>query len=899
MALSAGARLGPYEILSLVGVGGMGEVYRARDTRLDRTVAVKLLPADVAERPDRRARFEVEARAISSLNHPHICTLFDVGDQDGRPYLVMEYLAGETLDDRLTRGALPGHEVVRNALQIADALAHAHRSNIVHRDLKPSNVMVTPSGAKLLDFGLARRPVVEVAGGTLSTVSFDHRKLTAEGTILGTFQYMAPEQLEGKEADARTDIFAFGTLVYEMATGRKAFGGESQASLIASILTAQPPAISASRSESGLPPAVDHVVERCLAKKPDDRWQTARDLKLELEWIVGGGSAATGAPVPARTRRSRREALAWSAAVLALTMAAGVAIVGRPRPPASGDVTRFVVAPPPGATIGRGENRPRLAMSPDGRRVAFVAVNDGRSQLWVRSFDDVVPRPVPETEDAAAPFWSPDSKVLGFFAPSRKELRKVALAGGPPRTICAADFEGLADWGADGSILFSAIRDGVYRVSADGGTPTRVTTPDKSQREINHYWPSFLPDGKHFLYLATAQQADGASKAPPTLYVAALDGSDRRALPRIHSRTVYAAPGYLLFVEEGTLLAQPFDLASLRVSGDPTKLADGVSSLRTIGGGGFSVSAAGALVYLGTGDAFQVLWYDRRGNPTDTGWPLQTYGSMRISPDGQQVLVDVFDPRNGEADIWMFELDRNVPRRFASDLPSDRSAVWSPDGRRVVYTTERGASPNLFTRALDGGPIQLAVANRQPIFAEDWSSDDQWILYTMNTTETGLDLWLKPLRGDTAVRPFMASQFEETGGRFSADARWIAFASTEAGRTPEVYVAPVARPEERRQLSIGGGTSPRWARGGKELFYVSADGRSIMSVAIDSLAPFKVGRPERLFSVGPVPIARDGNRGPVYDVTSDGRRFLVTLPSGEPGSSRITVVLNWPAALKP
>jgi len=884
--------------VSLVGVGGMGEVYKARDTRLDRTVAVKLLPPEVAERADRRARFETEARAISSLSHPHICTLFDVGDDHGRPFIVMEYLDGETLDDRLTRGALPASEVVRYAVQMADALAHAHRAHIVHRDLKPANVMLTASGAKLLDFGLARRPVLELAGGGQSTLTVDQRKLTAEGTILGTFQYMAPEQLEGKEADVRTDIFAFGTLLYEMATGKKAFKGDSQASLIASILTAQPPAISAARAESGLPSAVDHVVERCLAKKPDDRWQTARDLTLELNWIAAGGSAAPAAPDPAPARRSRRELLAWSTAIISVAVAVGGAIVGRSGSPTSGDVTRFFVVPPPGATIGRGENRPRLAMSPDGRRVAFVAVNEGRSQLWVRAFDDVVPRPVPETEGAASPFWSPDSKVLGFFAPSRKELRKVALAGGPPRTICAADFEGLADWGADGSILFSAIRDGVYRVSADGGTPARVTTPDKSQREINHFWPSFLPDGKHFLYLATAQQADGASKAPPSLYVAALDGSDRRALPRIHSRTVYAAPGYLLFVEEGTLLAQPFDLTSLNVTGDATKLADGVSSLRSIGAGTFSVSAAGALAYLGTGDTFQVQWYDRRGNPTDTGWPLQTYGSMRISPDSQQVLVDVFDPRNGEADIWIFELDRNVPRRFASDPASDRSAVWSPDGRRIVYTTERGASPNLFTRALEGGPIQLVVGNRQPIFAEDWSSDDLWILYTANTTETGLDLWLKPLHGDTAARPFMASQFEETGGRFSADARWIAFASTEAGRIPEVYVAPVTRPEERRQLSIGGGTSPRWAHDGKELFYLSPDGQSVMSVAIESLAPFRVGRPARLFSVGPVPVARDGNRGPVYDVTADGRRFLVTLPSGEPASSRITVVLNWPAALQ-
>jgi hypothetical protein len=534
MALSSGVRLGPYEIVSLVGVGGMGEVYKARDTRLDRTVAVKLLPPEVAERADRRARFETEARAISSLSHPHICTLFDVGDDHGRPFIVMEYLDGETLDDRLTRGALPASEVVRYAVQMADALAHAHRAHIVHRDLKPANVMLTASGAKLLDFGLARRPVLELAGGGQSTLTVDQRKLTAEGTILGTFQYMAPEQLEGKEADVRTDIFAFGTLLYEMATGKKAFKGDSQASLIRvhSHRAAAGDLGGARRKRTAVR---RRSCGRALPReKADDRWQTARDLTLELNWIAAGGSAAPAAPDPAPARRSRRELLAWSTAIISVAVAVGGAIVGRSGSPTIGDVTRFVVVPPPGATIGRGENRPRLAMSPDGRRVAFVAVNEGRSQLWVRAFDDVVPRPVPETEGAASPFWSPDSKVLGFFAPSRKELRKVALAGGPPRTICAADFEGLADWGADGSILFSAIRDGVYRVSADGGTPARVTTPDKSQREINHFWPSFLPDGKHFLYLATAQQADGASKAPPT--------SVRRGPRRIGSARAAAHP---------------------------------------------------------------------------------------------------------------------------------------------------------------------------------------------------------------------------------------------------------------------------------------------------------------------------------------------------------------------
>jgi eukaryotic-like serine/threonine-protein kinase len=907
MTLSAGARLGPYEILSLVGVGGMGEVYRGRDTRLDRTVAIKLLPVEMAERPDRRARFEVEARAISSLSHPHICTLFDVGDQDGRPFIVMEYLAGETLDDRLTRGALAAKEVVRYALQIADALAHAHRAHIVHRDLKPSNVMLTASGsgstaapqAKLLDFGLARRPVVEAAAGTLSTVSFDQRKLTAEGTILGTFQYMAPEQLEGKEADARTDIFAFGTLIYEMATGKKAFEGTSQASLIASILTAQPPAISSTQSSDGLPPAIDHIVERCLAKNPDDRWQTARDLKLELEWIAAG-SQVGGVVAPASTPRARRrELLAWAVALVALAAAIAGAVMGRPRPSNNADVTRFVIAPASGSSIRGGEQRMPLAVSPDGRHIAYVGVTEGQTQIWVRSLDKVAAQLVPGTEGASSPFWSPDGKYIGFLATDRGELRKVALAGGPPRTICPAANETLPEWGTDGTILFTQLLDGVFRVSAEGGTPTRVTAVDKSQREINHFWPTFLPDGKHFLYLATARNSDNVSKALPSLYIAALDGSKRTLVPRIHSRTIYAATGYLLFVEEGALLAQPFDLPRLQVKGEAIRVADGVALFRSIGSSSFSVSTTGTLAYLGAGDQYQFQWYDRAGNATDPGWAKQTYGSVRISPDGQQALVDVYDPRNGESDVWIYDLARNVPRRFIADPPSDRNGVWSPDARRVLYSTERGFFPNLFTKAFDGsGEIETMVAYPAPVFPDDWSSDNQWIVFTVNTVQTFLDLWLKPLRGDGEPRKFLATSNSETGARFSPDAKWVAFSSDETNSATEVFVAPVGQPERRRQISIGGGTAPRWRRDGKELFYASADARWIMSVTIDSLAEFRVGKPTRLFTVGMTqPVVRDGNRGAVYDVTPGGDRFLVSLPYGEPLSSRINVLLNWTAAL--
>ena len=511
MRLSPGANLGPYQILSLIGIGGMGEVYKARDLRLERIVAIKLLHPELAERPDRRARFETEARAISRLNHPHVCTLFDVGHQDGAPFLVMEYLEGETLDDRLRREELPANELLRYATEIADALAHAHGEHIVHRDVKPSNVMLTASGAKLFDFGLAKSPVTEVITSA-STQSVEHQQLTAEGTLIGTFHYMAPEQLEGKAADSRSDIFAFGTVLYEMGTRRKAFDGANRATLIASILTGQPPLdrLRTRPASEGAAAwsALDHVVERCLAKNPDQRWQTARDVKLELEWIGTSGTRLTP-PAAARRPVHRREALAWTAAAVALATTAALALAlvsGRELPR---DTTRFIVAAPPGTKIGLAENRTRIAISPDGLRLAMVAfTDDGQSEIWVRSLDSVTAKPVQGTEGGQSPFWSPDSQFIGFFSPSDGLLKKVALTGGPARPICAAQMEGAPVWGRDGTILFSELRQGIYRVPSAGGTPSPVTQIDRAKGERSHLFPQFMPDGRHFLYMATAADAN-------------------------------------------------------------------------------------------------------------------------------------------------------------------------------------------------------------------------------------------------------------------------------------------------------------------------------------------------------------------------------------------------------
>jgi Tol biopolymer transport system component len=714
---------------------------------------------------------------------------------------------------------------------------------------------------------------------------------------------MAPEQLEGKQADARTDIFALGALLYEMATGRKAFEGESQASLIASILTEQPPAITSARSTLDSDPtlaALEHVVERCLAKNPEERWQTMRDVKLELEWIAKGRT--TTRPLPATRRRFRpREAAAWAIAFVAIVAAASLAFVAFRSTPV--EATRFVVSLPPGTTTAVSESRTRIAISPDGRRLAMVLARDGRQQIWIRSLDSLIAEPLASTDGAISPFWSPDSRFIGFFSPGEGLLKKVEVTGGPARVICAARADSVATWGADGTILFTQFLDGIYSVSADGGTATQVTQLDKSKRELNHYWPQFLPGGRHFLYMATALEPSGL-RSTPSVYVASLDSPQPTLLTRLHSRMTYAEPGYLLFVQDGALMAQRFDTANRRLVGEPTRIADGVLYLRTVGNGSFSASENGVLAYQGAGTESRVVWSERQGNVTDTGWTTQGYGTLEFSPDGQRVAIDVSDPRTGTGDIWIADVSRGAPVRFTSDPEDESRPVWSPDGSRLLFRSNRGgpeslrigsAAPNLYVRAVGSGSEELLVLDPTPLHPDDWSRDNRWIAYTRNTQKTGSDIWLRPLSGSGKPFPFASERFDERDARFSPDSRWVAFVSTEAG-PPEVYVAPVGEPGARRRISVGGGTTPRWGRNGRELFYAAADTRTIMQVAIQTGSTFAAGVPTKLFSIGTTPVAQSGLGGIVYDVSPDGR-FLISIPDGEPASSLITVVLNWTAAL--
>ncbi|HSS45337.1 MAG TPA: protein kinase, partial [Thermoanaerobaculia bacterium] len=658
MTLPAGTRLGPYEILSPLGAGGMGEVYRARDTRLDRTVAVKVLPQHLSASPEVRQRFEREAKTISQLSHPHICALYDVGREGEAEYLVMEYLEGETLSNRLAKGALPLEHTLRFGVEIADALDKAHRQGIVHRDLKPGNVMLTKSGVKLLDFGLAKVMAPAAPAGSLTALP-TQANLTQEGTILGTLQYMAPEQLEGKDADARTDIFAFGATLYEMATGRKAFTGSSQASLIGAILHADPPAVSTVQPMT--PPALDRLVKTCLAKNREDRWQSAHDVGLQLAWIVRGT-----ADQPTATSRSLSSAPRWLfvvavVALLAAVVLAALLALGRPAPPLPSSV-RFAVHAPPGTQFLWTRVQNLFALSPDGRRLVFAARRaDGRESLWVRPLAEGSAVSLAGTDGAEAPFWSPDSRFVGFFAEDK--LKKIDVSGGPPVTLCDAP-PGFpsGSWGSRHSILFTDSAGASFSLVEDGGgTPKIVLKPDPSRQETTISWPSFLPDGRHFLYV-------GRSGEEKQTYVAlaSLDGGATQQLVKNCSRAQYAppgsagGPGSLLYARDGSLMAQPFDDREMRLLGDPVPTGQEIWQNALIGTGPFSASDNGILASRGNGSPARLVWLDRAGRDTGSLESPAGFDLVNFGPDSRRVLVNKVNPRTGTHEIWVGDVSRSV-----------------------------------------------------------------------------------------------------------------------------------------------------------------------------------------------------------------------------------------------
>ncbi len=884
MTLASGTKLGPYEIQSPLGAGGMGEVYRARDTRLERDVAVKVLPANLSSDPSLRIRLEREAKAVSKLSHPHICMLHDIGHQDGVDFLVMELVEGETLERRLVKGPLPPEQTIRFAAQIADALAKAHKLGITHRDLKPSNIMLTKSGTKLMDFGLAKQAGRAPLSAALPEMTTEQSKLTGEGTIVGTFQYMAPEQLEGKEADARTDIFGLGEVTYEMATGKPAFSGKSRASLIAAILTAEPQPMAALQPLT--PPALERVVKKCLAKDPDERWQSASDLASELNWIIEGGSQATeGGRVRAGRRRWDRAGWLLAATFFLLMMAADVAWWQAnkrgPRP------MYFHTSVPFPAND--------LALSLDERMLAIVAYSAQANNyvLWTYEVGGRRTSALDGTQGASYPFWSPDGKFIGFFADGK--LKKVEVSGGRPQVLCDAPNGRGGTWNRDGVIVFTpdAASAGLFRVSSSGGSPVAITKLDASRSETSHRWPVFLPDGKHFLYLGANFSGLLENNA---IFLGSLDSQERRLLVSASGNAAYAEPGYLLYLRDNkTLVAQPFDLRRYVLSGEPFPLSDEVLYFSQVDRAVYSVSGGDVLVMQsGKGASLsQLTWFDRGGKPAGTVGAPGSNNNVRLSPDGHRVAGDQTEPDGRRRNIWIHELAQGfATTRLTFDPSFDGDPIWSPDGKQILFFSNRRGGFSLYLKNADGSGSEEEVADLGTVGqgnAWDWSRDGKYVL-----VRKGNELWSLSWP-ERVAKPLLQATWTVRNAQFSPDGRWMAYASNETG-SMEVYVSSFPSVNGKWQVSSGGGQEPRWRQDGKELFYLSADG-TMMAAAVTTGASFKAGSPVALFQTHrrlPVSSLDDFS----YDVSGDGQRFLIATKVDEANAPPLSVLLNWASQME-
>jgi serine/threonine protein kinase len=881
MALPAGTRLGPYEIVALLGAGGMGEVYRARDTRLDRDVAIKILPERLSADPEARQRFDREARAISALNHPNICHLYDVGEQDSTSYLVMEYLEGETLSDRLKRGRLPLDQVFRIGSEICEGLARAHRSGIFHRDLKPGNIMLTRSGAKLMDFGLAKASSTSSRSLSLSMATMS-QPLTTEGTIIGTVQYMAPEQLEGKEADQRSDIFAFGAVLYEMVTGRRAFDGKTTASTIAAILATEPQPLTATQPLS--PPALEHLIKICLAKDPEERFQSAQDVKTQLQWIAANPTTSSIAPAPPAVLPRRRVSLGWWLAGLLLLLLFAQSLLWwlNSRPQAA---TMYFSSP---FSLAAND----VALSPDGKTVALVAYapQTNKYMLWTYAVGARDATMIAGTEDARHPFWSGDGRSLAFFASGK--LKTVdAFSPRSPQVLTDAPNGRGGAWNREGVILFSPDTfSGIYRIPAGGGTPQEITRPDHSRMEQSHRWPSFLPDQHHFLYLGANF---GGHADQNIIVVGSLDGKESHRLLNVSSNAAYADPGYLLFQQGNSVLAQPFDTRSFTLSGRPTPVADDVQYFPQTDLALFAVSGTKTLV-VQTGKGFdksQLVWFDRNGKQLGAMVPPGMYANVAISRDGRRVAFDQIDADGHNVDIWVRDLASDAAVRLTFRRGLNQQPVWSPDGKQLAFSSNEDVAWGLSHKSADGSGQEQYVLRPTDgrVSFWDWSPDGQDRLI-------GKDEELYYLHGDSQeLKPLLPAKHAAHNAQFSPDGHWIAYSSNETG-TREIYISPFPSVSSKWLVSRGGGTEPRWRNDGKELYYLSPEGKVMavnvkLGAAVESGTPLALFQPHLHQSISAMDVVS-------YDVAPDGQRFLISVKEDTPTAAPLSFILNWAAELE-
>jgi Tol biopolymer transport system component len=886
MGLTSGSKLGPYEIVSPLGAGGMGEVYRAHDSRLGRDVAIKVLPEDLSSNPDLKARFEREARAISALSHPHICHLYDVGSQDGTDYLVMELLEGESLQRRLERGPLPVSQALQCAIEIAEALDKAHKSGIVHRDLKPGNVMLTKSGTKLLDFGLAKpvQGLGAMASGSMATMS---RPLTQEGKIVGTFQYMAPEQVQGQEADARTDIFALGAVLYEMLTGKRAFAGKTQISVMSAILEKEPEPISAVQPLT--PQALDHVVQRALAKDPEERWQSAADVKAELKWIATAGKP----PEPAKARAQNRAVPALAAACVLLLAGLGVAIFLVPKQSAPAVEVRALIPAPEKTDFQLMDDDAAgpVVISPDGTNIAFTARDDeGRSRVWVRNLNGGEARPLNGAEGGTYPFWSPDGKWLGFFANGK--LKKSPIDSGPVLELAEAPRGRGGSWGTNNLILFvPEPTKAVFVVGASGGAARAVTTIDH-ELHTTHRWPVWLADGKRFLYLASSH-GNPAANEHNGIYLAWLDGKKERMLMPADSNAV-VAPGYLLCVQSNILMAVPFNERSGELNGDAVAVAQDVNHNPGTWRSAFDVSPAGVLVYQGgnTAKPSQLLWLSPASKAATKAAENDNYRDLSLSPDGHRLAVTIGAPH---AELWIYDLARGVKTRLTfTDSGFISRVAWAPDGGRIAFSEVGSSGSRMYFKAAGGSGKQeeLVSAGTVRDTIDDWSKDGQYLLYHAAVSPGPFGLYVLPMKGERKPRLFLQSAFMPTlGAHFSPDSKWVAYLSTESGAI-EAYVTSFPDANGKWLVSSDGARSVHWFPDGQALLYERMDGTLVKvpfavhgnNVEIGVARPYVNARP------------RVTTYGETWDVAADGR-VIVNADIVE-STHAINVVVNWTAGLK-
>jgi serine/threonine protein kinase len=880
--------LGAFEILAPIGAGGMGEVYKAKDTRLERIVAIKVLPEHLAQNPERKQRFEREAKAISQLNHPHICTLYDIGRDNEIDFLVMEYIEGQTLAERLKKGALPLDQALEYGSQIADGLDKAHRAGIVHRDLKPPNVILTPSGVKLLDFGLAKFTDRGASVGDTSDAPTQQKGLTDEHTLLGTLQYMAPEQLESKSVDTRTDIFALGALLYEMVTGTKAFNGESQASLIGAILKDDPPPLD--RFQPMTSRMLDHVVRRCLEKDPYARWQAASDVMHELDWLRSTPAVEASAISSTDSHRLGRIVWLLAGAVIAST---GVWLMMSSSAPEAPQVVRSVIPLEDNQTYAL-SFVPNLALSPDGKRLAHV-VKVGTANFgtpYVRELDQLQATPIPGTDGARNPFFSPDGRWMGFQAQDGS-LSKVALSGGAAVKLHPQGGRG-ASWGPDGEIVFTmGNRLGLWRISAEGGEPEPLTTPDRERGEKTHRFPDVLPDGSAVIF--TIGTADIETFDDARIAVLSLETGAQKVLIEGGSQARFVPPRHLVYARAGSLLAIPFDAKRLEVTGSPTVVVDDVLMSPSYGHAEFSVSRNGSLAWVpggARGINRRVAWVDRNG-VTETIMDGTRAAMVRVSPDGERLAIWM---EGANDNVWIYELARGTMSPLTMDWDA-AEPIWTPDGNNITFSWGRDDLPGIFSRAADGsGEIELvATASSGPIVPVSWSPDGRFLVYNTETAENRLDdLWVLPLEGDRTPRPLIEGAAVERQAAVSLDGRWVAYTSDESGRD-EVYVQPFPDGGGRSQVSSDGGASPTWSRDGRELFFLGGpSGQNVVAVTVTpASATFRASVPRILFEF---PFARTAAQRK-YDVAPDGRFVVIEAQASEVAPREIYLATNWATEL--